>query len=254
MTEVCRAQSVAEAVALLAEPGTVPLAGATWVMRGASRAARYVVLAGLDTLREVTREDATLVIGALVTHAELAALDGPRALVEAAAASAFPAVRNVATLGGNLCADGFAEADLVPALLALGAVVRVASVDGERRVPVADFMPDGGLVTAVEVPAVKPSAFERLTVRGAGEYAVASVAVCAERGGGSRGVRIAVGGVEARPKLCPAASAALLAGADAGRALATECTGRDGPGAPGWYREAVLPALLERAVARLEGS
>jgi aerobic carbon-monoxide dehydrogenase medium subunit len=235
MSEVVRVDSVEDAQALLAE-GAEPLAGGTWVMRSGLRgepmARRYVALAGIEALRQVTRTNGTLTIGALVTHAELAELDAPQALVEAAAASAFPSVRNVATLGGNLCATGFAEADLVPALLALGATVRV----DERSVPIEDFTP-GGLVTAVEVPVGRVSAFERLTVRGAGEYAVASVAVSAEEG--MRDLRIAIGSVEERPRLC-------------GEPLT--CVGRDGSDAPGWYREAVLPALLERAVARLERS
>jgi aerobic carbon-monoxide dehydrogenase medium subunit len=37
----------------------------------------------------------------------------------------------------------------------------------------------------------------------------------------------------------------------AGLAAAAELTGRDGPDAPGWYRTAVLPGLLRRAVAGL---
>jgi CO/xanthine dehydrogenase FAD-binding subunit len=52
-----------------------------------------------------------------------------RALTMAASVTAGPAVRSLATLGGNL-ASGFPQADLVPALLALDAQVHLA--DGER--------------------------------------------------------------------------------------------------------------------------
>jgi carbon-monoxide dehydrogenase medium subunit len=70
--------------------------------------------------------------------------------------------------------------------------------------------------------------------------------------------RVAVGSVEERARLCEAAAAALAGGVldhdsavEAGRAAADECTGRDGVDAPGWYREAVLPTLVRRAVTRL---
>src|SRR4051794_36219160 len=64
-------------------------------------------------------------IGALATlrSIERGPLTGAqRALTMAASVTAGPAVRSLATLGGNL-ASGFPQADLVPALLALDAKV-----------------------------------------------------------------------------------------------------------------------------------
>jgi carbon-monoxide dehydrogenase medium subunit len=263
--------SVEEAVAELAGLGEdgAALAGATWVMRAPLRGepfrARYVALSRLDELHHVRRGDPT-VIGSLVTHAGLAVLDGPLAgLGEAARRSAFPAVRNVATLGGNLCADPFPEADLVPALLAADARVDVASPAGRDSVELEAFLaargrrPDGELIVGVTVPAPsgRRSAFERLTIRGGGEYAVASVAVSLDldEDGVVSAARVAVGAVE--PVACRAAAAEeALTGrrADAEEAASVVADGlsaRDGVDAPGWYRLAVLPALLRRALMRL---
>lgn len=263
--------TVAEAVGLLAG-GAVPLAGATWVMRGPTLAPEHVALAGLGELRGIAGgsgngRGGTVVVGALTTHAELAGWDAPAALAAlrtAAAESAFPQVRNVATVGGNIGAVGFAEADLVPALLALGARVRRAGADGTATVELAEHLaarPAGTVVLAVEldVPAGWRSGFARLTVRGGGEYAIASVALAVERdaGGTVTAARAAVGSVEPVARRCPAAEAALVGTvltADtaraAGEAAAAELTARDGLDAPGWYRAAVLPALFERAAAR----
>lgn len=140
-----RPSTVEEAVALLADlgDGAEVLAGGTWVMRwhhrGEAPRASHVVLADIPGLADIAPGDPT-VIGALVTHRDLAErlpADGPlAALVRAAATSAFPAVRNVATVGGNLCAGPFPEADLVPALLALDAEVEVATPVGRDRRPV----------------------------------------------------------------------------------------------------------------------
>ena len=56
-----------------------------------------------------------------VTHAELAAavaeIPGLEVLASAAERSADPAIRAMATIGGNLPASDFAAADCVPALL-----------------------------------------------------------------------------------------------------------------------------------------
>lgn len=282
-SEVRRPASLADAVRELAELGAdgAPLAGGTWVMRaplhGAPVAPVYVALDGLAELRGVRVTDDAVEIGATVTHDELAALDGPPALaglIEAARHSAFPAVRSVATVGGNIAADGFPEADLVPALLAADAQVVLAGVDGERTEELATYLasrrerPAGELIVRVVVPAPagRRSAFERLTVRGGGEYAIASVALSLDLDGDPRNgtvsaARVAVGGVEEVARLSPAAAAALVGNPlddgtaeRAGQAAADECTAREGLDAPGWYRLAVLPALARRAAAALTTS
>jgi carbon-monoxide dehydrogenase medium subunit len=260
--------SAEEAVQLLGEAGDrgAPLAGGTWIMRGDRSKDVYIALAGLPELTGVSMNGG-LRAGALATHTELSLLDGPLAVLgEAAGRSAFPAVRNVATLGGNLGARPFPEADLVPALLAAEAHVGVAAPGGESRLGVAEYLVrrgvPGELVVDVTAPAPdgRRSAYERLTVRGGGEYAIASVALSVDldADGAVRGARLALGGVEELARLSEPGAAELVggqldaeAGERAGRAAAAESTPREGLDAPGWYRAAVLPALVRRAVERI---
>jgi carbon-monoxide dehydrogenase medium subunit len=271
--ELRRPASLSEAVGELQAGGTA-LAGGTWIMRAAHRDeafdAVYVALDRIAELRAVQERDGAVALGALLTHDELAAYDGSPALgalATAAARSAFPAIRSTATLGGNIGAVGFAEADLVPALLALGASVELVSPQGESTASLETYLasrgqrPAGELIARVVVPtpAGVSSAFERLTVLGGGEYSVANLALSVTlQDGVVRAARVAVGSVEEVARLCPAAAEALVGerldaavAERAGKVAAQECTGREGLDAPGWYRLAVLPALLRRATSRL---
>jgi carbon-monoxide dehydrogenase medium subunit len=240
-------------------------------LRGEALRSDYVSLRRLDALRAVERGDGEIRLGALQTHAEIAELAGGRSplsgLAEAARRSAFPGVRSVATLGGNLAAP-FPEADLGPPLLAAGATIDLGLDGGHESVDVESWIAlprrPGALIVAVRVPLGRDrhASFERLTVRNAAEYSIASVAVSIEVGedGVTTAARVAVGAVEAVARRVEAAEAALVgrrpdrgAGEEAGRAAAASLTGRDGLDAPGWYRTEVLPALLGRCVARLAG-
>ena len=275
--EVHRVTTVGEAVGLLdrlGEEGGV-LGGGTWILRAPLRSAQlkrhYVMVRDVTELTgTVTGHPARL--GALTTHAELGALEhgtGPLgALSEAARRSAFPAVRNVATVAGNLACRPFPEADLVPALLAGEAALELAHVEGRERLDVAAYLeqrdrrPPGELIVSVSLPAPvgRHSWFERLTVRHAAEYSVASVAVSVDvdAEGLVTEARVAVGAVEELPRRSEPAEALLRGSAlrtlpaeRAGRAAAAALQPRNALDAPGWYRQAVLPELLARACARL---
>jgi aerobic carbon-monoxide dehydrogenase medium subunit len=266
-SNVTRARSLAEALELLERFGGdgAPLAGATWVMRERRRRSEYVALDRLVDLRAVEAGDEEVRLGALATHDQLAdSLVQPAlaAVREAARSAAFPAVRSVATVGGNICATPFPEADLVPALLACAAEVELATVDGTRRVPLLESVPSGALLTHVLVPAPanRRSCYRRLTVRGGGEYAVASVALSVDldEDGVVRAAQLALGSVEQRPRLFAEAAHVLVGGRldeargrAAGERAAAACEPREGLDAPAWYRRAVLPVLVGDAAAQL---
>lgn len=82
-------------------------------------------------------------------------------LAEAAASIGGPELRNVATVGGNI-AGALPCADLPPALMTLGARIRLASSSGQRVLPLEDFFPKFGttvarpdeLLTAILLPSV----------------------------------------------------------------------------------------------------
>ena len=192
---VLRPGSIAEAVTAIAQGEAVPLAGATWVMRAALRgetlAGAYVALRGIPNLRELEVRENEVSIGAAITHAELAAslqrVPGCAGLAEAAQA-ANPAIRRVATVGGNLCSVAFAASDLAPALIAARAEVEIQDERGAARRPVEAFLaeraalPPGWLMTRVFAPrAVRLSAHARLPLRKAGDYPVAASRLSAWR-------------------------------------------------------------------------
>ncbi|MFA6977510.1 MAG: xanthine dehydrogenase family protein subunit M [Mesotoga sp.] len=80
-------------------------------------------------------------------------------IFQATSQFACMAVRNTATLGGNLCTAA-PSADMAPSLIALGAQVRITSVKGEKVVPLEEFflgarktiLEKGEIVTEIEVP------------------------------------------------------------------------------------------------------
>jgi CO/xanthine dehydrogenase FAD-binding subunit len=149
-------------------------------------------------------------IGALTTWSDLAASDLPPlfdGLRSAARAVGGRQVQNRATIVGNLC-NASPAADGTPNLLALDAVVELASARGVRRLPVAGFVsgnrrtvraPDE-LVTGLLIPAPPAGATTRSTFAklGSRAYLVISIAMVAavievDREDRIRRARIAVG-------------------------------------------------------------
>lgn len=102
-----------------------------------------VDLGRLAALKGIATDAGGLCIGAATTVAELArdvrvARLAP-VLTRAAAVFGSVQIRNRATIGGNV-ANGGAAADLLPALLAAGASLRLWRPKGEASLPLADFL------------------------------------------------------------------------------------------------------------------
>ena len=210
--------------------------------------------AGLDQISG----DGTLTIGAMTRLTTLAGLD-LEPLAAAASDVADLEVRAQATVGGNLCARSAPESprgDLQVALLAVGARVRSAGAGGERIEPVEDFLAGADreprLVLEIEVDRPRSAAFVSQRRPHAHSYAVMSVA-CAET---ADAVRVAAGGVGPRAVRLRAVEAALADGAplaDAAAKALENVEPQDDALASAWYRRAVLPTLLRRALEQLRG-
>ena len=147
--EFAQPRAVPEALKLLAETErSLPLAGGTNVLVNLKRAPLetelVVDLSRLEELKGIDGDDGKIRLGAAVTFAQLLEWRGGGAVVEGlfapmCAAFAGPLIRNLATLGGNLC-DASAAADASPPLLALDAVVELESAaDGPRALPLPEF-------------------------------------------------------------------------------------------------------------------
>jgi len=139
--------SLEDCLKILAERGPQAklLAGGTDLLpqmkNGVLKPALVVDLSGVARVRQVQNGNG-LRIGAAVTARELEvspALRGPYvSIAESAALVGSLQVRNLATVGGNLC-NAAPSADMAPPLVALEAQAVIAGPGGERRVPMADF-------------------------------------------------------------------------------------------------------------------
>lgn len=110
--------------------------------RGAIDFEYCIDLSDLDDLRQIRSNGGATTIGALATIASLQTheslgRDFP-VLLGMADRFATPQIRNVATVGGNLC-HGVPSADSAPPLIALGAEVKLVSPVGERILPLESF-------------------------------------------------------------------------------------------------------------------
>jgi xanthine dehydrogenase FAD-binding subunit len=143
-----KAQSVEDAVKLLAaDPEARLIAGGTDVLirlhQGSMDFRNLVDINGLAALKEITEEaDGTVRIGCLATFSEIMDSDVVNrrvpVIAEAAATVGGPQLRNMATMGGNICA-GVPCADSAGALLVLEADLEIRGVDGARIVPMVGF-------------------------------------------------------------------------------------------------------------------
>jgi aerobic carbon-monoxide dehydrogenase medium subunit len=122
------------------------LAGGTDLLpqmkNGLVKPAWVVDLSGVAELRRLAADGRDLRIGAAVTARELELDPAVRArypaIAESGALVGSVQVRNLATVGGNLC-NAAPSADMAPPLIALDAVAVIAGPKGRRRVPLAEF-------------------------------------------------------------------------------------------------------------------
>ena len=157
-----------------------------------SRPPALINLNEVTELRGFTQENGTLVLGSGLTYAE--AMRGTvaeelPALAEASRTVGSPQIRNRGTIGGNL-GTASPAGDALPPLLVEDAEVQVASVRGERRIPLRDFLlgvkrnalePDE-IITAVRVePSGAPQTFMKVGPRNAMVISVCSLALQVDR-------------------------------------------------------------------------
>ena len=226
--EYRKAGSIAEAVQLLSEnPGAKLLAGGhSLIPLMRFRLARPEVvidIGGIANLRGITVSGDTVNIGALTTHAEIAAsADVQRSnglLAEAAGGIGDPAVRNRGTIGGNL-AHADPASDWATVLTALGATVSAQGPTGARTIAVSDLIEDAfatvlaenELITTVSVPvlAANQRAEYAKMAHPASFYAVVGGAVVVTMDGNRcTAASVAVGGLTPRPVKAPSVEQSL---------------------------------------------
>lgn len=215
-----RPATLAEARRLAAEhPGARYIAGGTDLMvrlrDGRARPPALISLRHIEDVPEldgIASRGGEITVGALTPVADLAAhpaiAEAHPVLAQAARALGSVQIRNVATVGGNLC-NASPCADLAPPLLALEARVCIEGDAGRRELPLEEFflapgetrLAVGEVLTAVRIPS-RPGARGIFFKHGrvAMDLSLVSVAVVLELDGG-RCARagIAAGSVAPKP-------------------------------------------------------
>jgi carbon-monoxide dehydrogenase medium subunit len=223
--------NVEEAVRLLAADAEAKvIAGGTdllvQVRGGRSAPSAYVDIKRIPELSRIQIDSSGLRVGAAVPAVEIYGNETIRqlwpGLAEATDLIGSTQIQGRATWSGNLC-NASPAADTVPALVAVGAEVRIAGPSGERTVPVEGFttapgrnvLQPGELVVEFIVPAPAPrssDAYLRLIPRTEMDIAVvgAGVAISLAADGSVSSARVVLGAVAPTIVRVPDAEAALV--------------------------------------------
>jgi xanthine dehydrogenase FAD-binding subunit len=194
--------------------------------RGTINASSLICLERIEELQGVEEEGDFIRIGACATHAHLLESSPVQKhlpiLARALEVLGSPPIRNMGTIGGNICTASPAG-DTLPPLYALDAEVELGQRDGVRRLAVKDFLvgpgqtrlDQGEVLTAVWVPKADGfniQYYEKVGQRNALACSIASLAslVCFSSAGLVEKVRLAWGSVGPTIVTCPEAEKALV--------------------------------------------
>ena len=250
-------------------PSSMVLAGGTDLLPNMKRRQQVprtlISLRHVEGLSGIQLDHAFSRLGPCVTLTEIARdarfQNECSALWQAASLVATPQIRNMATLGGNICLDtrctyydqsyewrkainfcmkkdgeicwvatgspkcmAVSSTDTAPALIALGASVRLQSSSEEREIPIADLYNNDGMkyitrrpneiLTEIRLGSLDgwKSSYWKLRRRGSFDFPVLSVAAAARlsTGGVVEDARIVVGSVASRPLVASEAAKSLL--------------------------------------------
>jgi CO/xanthine dehydrogenase FAD-binding subunit len=241
-------------------PDAVPIQGGTDVMVELNfDRARPALLLNLNEVGELlgwSRENGTIRLGAGLTYTgamEPPLADALPALAEAARTVGGPQIRNRGTVGGNL-GTASPAGDALPPLLIAEAVVELASVRGERTVPLTDFLTgpkrnalaEDELIVAARVRAGDGAqTFMKVGPRNAMVISVVSLAVSVDRERDQ--VRAAFGSAGPVPGLVTAGVAELEGFPDRVAVASSPIDDVRGTAA---YRRHALKILTARALER----
>ncbi len=247
------------AAALASERGARFLAGGTLLMRAvneADPAVETIVRTTDPSFLNIAVSSGRVELAAGATMAAILAERELAFLHPVARVVGSPALREAATVGGNL----FAHGDLATALLALDATVMLAGGFGQRELPLEEFFGrhDRGSSLVSSVACKRPAAdsfrFVKVTrVRPKGMSVLSIAAQLPLASGRIAGARIAYGRMDRHPMRAKAAERALEgraldpAGIAAALAVATDGTSpADDAIASAWWRREILPVHLRR--------
>ena len=274
--EYQRPTSLDEAVGLLSGADARALAGGHSLLPlmklRLAEPETIVDLGGIPGLDSIEQDGDSVKIGALTTHAAVAASEVVRSrcrvLADTAEGIGDRQVRNRGTIGGSL-AHADPGADYPTVVNALRATITAVGEGGEREIAADDFftgifttsLQPGELVTSVRVPAVAAgtgAAYVKHRHPASGYSVAAVAAVLGVEGGKCSEARLVVGGVTGTPVVAGDAANAIIgiapvdeaAIAAAAQKVAAALTGAVGDTyASGEYRVHLATVMAKRAIA-----
>lgn len=178
------------------------------------------------------------------------------------------AIRNMGTLGGNLC-NAAPSAETAPALIGLSARAKIVSPDGERVVPLENFfvgpgetvLKKGELLVEIQVPPMLPdtkAVYLKHAIRGTIDLAIVGVAAIVTLEPGSnicKDIKLVLGAVAPTPMRARQAEE-IIRGKKIDDALIDKCaqvaSDESRPitdvRASQWYRKEMVKVLTRRAI------
>jgi 4-hydroxybenzoyl-CoA reductase subunit beta len=298
-------KTVAEAASILAAEGSdaMLIAGGTDLLPNMKRRQfAPKMLVSLRKIESLRKNGAAF--GAGLTLTQVIHSNAPTALRQAAHQVATVHLRNMGTLGGNLCLDtrcnyynqnyewrkaidfclkkdgdicwvataskrcvAMSSTDCAPALMALGARVRLESAAGGREIALEDLYNNDGIeylkrrpdeiLTEIKIPSAVSSCYWKLRRRGAFDFPVLGVAAAVTSSGETR---IALGAVASRPFLVDRAGDFLKDKKltdevieEAGRIVASRAKPMDNADLDLYWRKSVAADFVGYALRELRG-
>ena len=260
MVDVQTFASLAEAASALSmNRGARFLAGGTLVMRAINEgdpSITSIVRTTDPVFRQIQSQGDRVIIGAGVTMGQILASRELDFLHPVARVIGGPAVRSMATIGGNLFAP-HPYGELTTALLAAEASIAIAGSYSARETSLIDLMRDRDrqptqLIASITLRRPRsPSDFRFLKVTRVKPKGISILSIATATEG--RSTRVAYNGMAPTPMRALAVERALegralnAQGIEPALAVATEGTSpSDDAIASAWYRREVLPVHLKR--------
>ena len=148
MVETLIAKNIDDALELKSKHNAIIFAGGTDLMveylRGSNLIAKFekpvLFINSIAELKGIKEDGNNIIIGALTTFDEIIKSPLiPQVLKDSASGIAGPPIRNIATIGGNIC-NASPSADSLPSLYAMDAVLRLKGKNSQREVKIKDFI------------------------------------------------------------------------------------------------------------------
>ena len=195
MVETLTAKNIDDALELKLKHNAIIFAGGTDLMvehlRGSNLIAKFerpvLFINEISELKGIKEDENNIIIGALTTFDEIIKSPiTPQVLKDSALGIAGPPIRNIATIGGNIC-NASPSADSLPSLYAMDAVLILKTKDSQREVKIKDFIigvskttiKDDEILTHIMIPKknYEYSFYKKIGTRKAN--ALSKLAICA---------------------------------------------------------------------------